>query len=179
MKNVIIFAFFLFFCLGCEKDDFNVNNPDVEQFVQQLKKGTYDSYEFGENGEKLWTIMPNFTKKHIPLLIHLAKDTSLVSPCHHFPVNPISSIPPYRIDDNRECIMIGEYLLWCVEGIIENKDFASLTPILINQSYSTEKRLNGENILEVRIIYQEWWEKNKQSENIHDFPLEETIYRWR
>ncbi|MCP4760987.1 MAG: DUF4943 domain-containing protein [archaeon] len=176
---MIISAFLILFCMGCEKEDFNVNNPDVEQFVQQIKNGTYDNYEFGENGEKLWAIMPNFTKTHIPLLINFAEDTSLVCPCNHFPTNPISSIPPYRINENKECIMIGEYLLWCIEGIIENKDFASLTPILINQSYSAEKRLNGENILEVRKIYQEWWEKNGQSEDTNELPLEETIYRWR
>lgn len=179
MRNLIIFSALILFCMSCEKDDFNVDNPDMEQFVQQLKNGTYDKYELGENGEKLWTIMPNFKKEHISLLIDLAKDTSLVYPCEHFPTNPVSSILPYRINDNKECIMIGEYLLWCVEGIIEGRDFASLTPILINQNYSEEKNLDGREILEVRRLYQDWWEEHKQTTNTDKGPLEETNYRWR
>lgn len=178
MKNLIIFAVLIFCCASCGKDDFNVDNPDVEQFVQQIKDGTYDRYELGENGENLWTIMPNFKKEHIPLLIDLAKDTSLVCPCSHFPTNPISSIPPYRINDNKACIMIGEYLLWCVEGIIEGNTFASLTPILRNQNYRDDERLNGEEILKVREIYQDWWEEYGATDN-NISPLEETIYQWR
>jgi len=37
------------------------NNPEVEKFVQQLKNGTYDYYEKGENGEDLWLLIPNFS----------------------------------------------------------------------------------------------------------------------
>lgn len=179
MKNLIIFIVFLPFFISCEKDDFNIDNPDIEQFVQQIKNGTYDKYKLGENGEKLWTIMPNFKKEHIPLLIDFAKDTSLVCPCNHFPTNPISSIPPYRINDNKECIMIAEYLLWCIEGIIEERDFASLTPILINQSFKEEKRLLGGVILEVRELYLNWWEEYGITENTNNLPLEGTIYKWR
>jgi len=179
MKNLIFFAVLIFFCWSCEKDDFDLYRPDIEKFVQQIKNGTYDQYKLGENGEKLWTIMPNFTKEHIPLLINFAIDTSLVCPCNHFPTNPVSSIPPYKINNNKECIMIGEYLLWCVEGIIENKGFASLTPILLNQNYSNEKRLSGKDILEVRKIYQEWWEEYRHSENTNKLPLEGTNYIWK
>ncbi|MFB6319619.1 DUF4943 family protein [Saccharicrinis sp. FJH54] len=179
MKNLTILALFILFCLSCEKDDFNVDHPNIQQFVQQLKSGTYDQYKTGENGEKLWTIMPNFSKEHIPLLIDFSKDTSLVCPCNHFPANPVSSIPPFRISDNKECIMLGEYLLWCAEAIIENRDFASLTPILVNRSYSAEKRPGGEEILEVREIYQNWWEEYGLSADTHPLPLAETDYYWR
>ncbi|PIF02309.1 MAG: hypothetical protein CR996_00605 [Draconibacterium sp.] len=75
--------------------------------------------------------------------------------------------------------MLGEYLLWIVEGIIEEKDFASLTPILINQSYTEEKRLNGREILEVSKLYQDWWEEYGLTEIENNFPLDETIYKWR
>jgi len=179
MKNLILFAVLLLFCVSCKKDDFNLDNPDVKQFVQQLKNGTYNQFEFAENGEKVWAIMPNFTKEHITLLINFATDTSLVSPCDHFPTNPISSIPPYRINNNKECIMLGEYLLWCVDGIIAERDFASMTPVLINQSYGDPKSLWGKEILEVQKIYQDWWTENNQSETTNKHPLEETNYRWR
>ena len=179
MKNLSILAALILFCVSCEKDHFNINNPNIEQFVQQIKNGTYNQYELGENGEKLWTIMPDFKKEHIPLLLDFATDTSLVCPCNHFPTNPVSSIPPYRIYDNKECIMLGEYLLWCAEGIIENKDFASLTPILINHNYSAEKRLSGKDILEVRKMYQDWWVEYGPSEYTNELPLEGTNYSWR
>lgn len=179
MKNLIIFAVLTLFCISCEKDNFDIENPDVDKFVQQIKNFTYDKYELGENGEKLWTIMPNFKREDIPLLLKYSHDTTLVSPWEHLPINPVSSIPPYRIVEGETYIMLGEYLLWCVEGIIEEKDFASLTPILINQSYTTEKRLNGKEILEVSKLYQDWWEEYGQTENTNNLPLDGTIYQWR
>jgi hypothetical protein len=63
--------------------------------------------------------MPGFQKRYVPYLIEYSKDTSLICPCDHFPVNPVSSIPPYRINNGEECIMLGEYLLWCAESVIE------------------------------------------------------------
>jgi hypothetical protein len=50
-------------CLGCERGRFDVSNPDVMEFVKQLKNGTYDQYEWTEEGDRLWTIMPAFQKK--------------------------------------------------------------------------------------------------------------------
>lgn len=180
MKNLIIPAVLILFCMSCEKDDFNVDNPDIEHFVQHIKDGSYNKYELGVNGEKLWAIMPNFTKEHIHLLLKFADDTSLVCPCDHFPANPASSIPPYRMKDSEACIMVGEYLLWCVEGIIGGNTFASLTPILIiKESNIKEERLSGEEVLEVRKIYLEWWEEYEKSSIFERLPLEETIYGWR
>jgi hypothetical protein len=176
-KLTIIFILFLF-CLSCEKEAFDVNHPDVEKFVRQLKKGTYNNYEMGVDGEKLWTIMPNFNKKHIPLLISLSQDTALVCPCDHFPVNPISSIPPYRVNNGNECIVLGEYLLWSVEGIIQSTTFPSLVPILVSDEYSDE-RLSGKEILEARKLYQEWWELYGNAGDPNKLPLDGTVYRWK
>ena len=130
MKNLIIFTVLALFFMSCEKDDLNIENPDVKKFIQQIRNGTYDKYELDENGEKLWTKMPNLKEEHIPLLIEHAIDTTEITPWEHFPLNPISSIPPYRIVEGKTYILLGEYLLWCVEGIIEGNIFASLTPIL-------------------------------------------------
>ena len=33
MKSLIIFAVFALSCIGCEKSDFDVSNPDVKEFV--------------------------------------------------------------------------------------------------------------------------------------------------
>lgn len=98
--------------------------------------------------------MPNFRKENIYLLLTLANDTSLVCPCDHFPINPISSIPPYRKNDNQKYIMIGEYLLWCAQAIIEGKTFASLIPILAKkESTMGKENLSGREILHLIRIY--------------------------
>lgn len=49
MKKRIVFIITasLFLAIGCKKDDFDLNDPDVEIFVNQLKSGKYDKYEKG------------------------------------------------------------------------------------------------------------------------------------
>lgn len=180
IKKTMTFILLIFFCISCEKDNvsFNIDNPDVDKFVLQLKDGTYDQYKVGEDGEKLWTIMPKFKKEHIPLLINLAKDTSHISPCNHFPVNPISSIPPYHEFGEKPYIILGEYLLWCVERIINEKEFVSLTP-LIYKGDDYNELLDGMEILELRQLYQDWWKTHGKTESISKFPLEGTGFRWR
>ena len=54
-------------CYGCS-DNFDLEKPDANQFVLQLKDGTYNEYYLGEKGEKLWTIFPKLSMKDIPLL---------------------------------------------------------------------------------------------------------------
>jgi len=179
MKYLIIFSFFAIFCTSCDKGDFDIKNPDVRKFVEQLKNGSYDEFETGENGERLWAKMPDFQMKDVQLLISLSKDTEMISPCDHFPVNPMSSIPPYRFNNGKESIMIGEFLLWCVEAIIEGRDFASLTPVLVDLKSNPDDRLTGEEVLAVRKIYRDWWERNGHLEDRMDLPLDGTEYCWR
>lgn len=179
MKYLILFSVLALFCNSCDKGDFDIKNPDVRIFVERLKDGTYDEFETTENGERLWAIMPDFQEDDIPLLISLAKDTELISPCDHFPVNPISSIPPYRFNNGKESIMIGEFLLWCVEAIIEGRAFASLTPVLVDLKSNPDYRLTAEEVLAVRKIYQDWWDKYGHQENPEHLPLEGMRYRWR
>lgn len=179
MKPFIIFSLSALLCLGCERGSFDVSNPDVKEFVRQLKNGTYNQFERTESGERLWAIMPAFKKEDLPGLISLAEDTDLISPCDHFPVNPLSSIWPYRIVDGKECIMVGEYLLWCAEAVIEGKDFASLIPVLRDAEGSPDRRLTAAEILAVRNIYQEWWEEYGHNDNPEKLPLDGSGYTWR
>ncbi len=180
MKNLITFSvLLLFLCTSCENDDFDLKNPNVEQFVRQIKNGSYNKFEFSGNGERLWTEMPQFKVEHIPILINFSNDTSLISPFDHIPLNPVSSIPPYRMSNGKACIMVGEYLLWCIEGIIEGTAFASLTPILLNQTYTEDERLNGKEIIEVSKLYQNWWEESGKFGNMNKLPLDDTVYKWR
>ena len=107
MKKAVLIILTVFMCFGCS-DNFDLEKPDANQFVLQLKNGTYNEYHLGEKGEKLWTIFPKFSMKDIPLLLKLANDTTIVNPYDHFPTNPISSIPPFRSDENgNEGIMLA------------------------------------------------------------------------
>jgi len=180
MKQIILILSTIVICYGCT-DNFDVENPNVKQFVLQLKNGTYNKYYLGENGQKLWTLFPKFILKDIPLLIELAKDTTLVSPCGHFPINSISSIPPYRTDVNGRIkgIMLGEYLLWSVEAIINNGKFPSLIPSLRQESNSQYRGLTGKEILVVREKYLNWWNEYGRNGNLSVLPLYGTGYWWR
>lgn len=164
--------------LGCERNSFDVNNPDVEKFVKQLKDGTYNEFEQTEDGVRLWAKMPSFSKEDVPALISLSKDTDLVTPCDHFPVNPLSSMWPYRVVDGKECIMLGEYLLWCAEAVIEGMEYASLNPVLVNVNDSPVHRLSGTEILSVREIYLDWWDQYGNLDDPGTHPLDGTGYEW-
>lgn len=179
VKSIVILTLIALLCPGCDKGSFDFNNPDVTGFVRQLENGTYNQYEYTKDGERLWTKMPAFQKKDIPELISLAKETGLISPCDHFPVNPISSMWPFRVVDGRECIMLGEYLLWCAEAVIEGKDFASLNPVLYNKDYPNDQRLDAAEIMAVRKLYQEWWDEYGHQADPEKLPLEGTVYIWR
>lgn len=177
MKQIGLMILIVIMCFGCS-GNFDIENPDVRQFVTQLKDGSYNQYYKGENAEDLWTLFPEFKLKDIPLLLEYAKDTTLISPCDHFPVNPISSIPPYRTDKSgKNGIMLGEYLLWSVETTIRGQ-FPSLAPLLIRASDSQHRVLSGKEILIVRQKYLEWWNDYGKKGNVSVLPLSGTGYLW-
>ena len=166
----------ILFGISCEKDKFDIDNPNVEIFVKQLKNGTYDYYEKGENGENLWLLMPKFTRSHIPSLIAFAKDTTHIT---DFPINPISSRRPFP--EGRDYFILGECLLWTVEGIRNGYGYGSLDPFLIDTALTESERFKGlkcTEILIVRDIYKDWWNNFKDNDWKDINPLGETSYRW-
>ncbi len=175
MKN-LFFIILILFLISCEKDDFDIDNPDVEKFVNQIKTETYSQYEKGENGENLWLLMPNFTERHIQALIDFSKDTSHIAA---YPFNPISSRTPFP--HGRNYCILGECLLWTVEGIRNGYGYGSLDPYLIDTSLIESERYNGlkgTDILIVRDIYNNWWSDFKDNDWITRNPLEHTSYIW-
>jgi len=176
MKKLFIIIFLPLLYIGCEKEKFDIDNPDVSVFVKQLKDGTYDCYEKGESGENLWLLMPKFTSNHISSLNEFANDTSHIS---DFPINPISSRRPFP--EGREYFILGECLLWTVEGIRTGYGYGSLDPFLIDTALAESERykgLNGDEILLIRDIYKNWWDNYKDGDWNDTNPLEETSYRW-
>jgi len=176
MRKLSFIIILILLCIGCKKEKFDIDKPNVEIFVNQLKNGTYDYYEKGENGENLWLLMPKFTQSHIQTLIDFSKDTTHIT---NFPINPISSRRPYP--EGREYFIIGECLLWTVEGIRNGYGYGSLDPFLIDTSKAESERLKGLKCIEiliVRDIYKDWWNNFKDNDWKDINPLGETSYKW-
>ena len=176
MKKLLFITLLILLCFGCEKEKFDIDNPNVAVFVKQLKDGTYDCYEKGETGENLWLLMPKFKANHISSLIEFAKDTSHIT---GFPINPISSRRPFP--EGREYFILGECLLWTVEGIRNGYGYGSLDPFLIDTSLDESERYKGltsNEILLVWGIYKQWWLDYEDNEWQDKNPLEETSYTW-
>ena len=116
------------FPFGCEKE-FDINEPDVEQFIKLLKQGEYE-----------FNYIPYFSPEDIPHLLMYAKDFREID---RFPRNPISS---YMI----QACKLGVCLLWVNETIRRtypqpepNLRFSSEVPILMKISYYSDYKQNS------------------------------------
>jgi hypothetical protein len=174
MRKLLKYIVLSVFCFACQKDNFNLSNPDVDLFVAQLKNGSYDCYKKGDDGGNLWLLMPEFNERHIPELLKFAKDTTHI---FKFPVNPVSSLSPFPY--GRDYFILGECLLSIIEGIRKGVTFPSLAPYLrvINPELDTSG-LNGEEILQVWELYNSWWESNRNSDWQNHDPLTGTNFKW-
>lgn len=156
---------------------FDINNPDVALFVSQLKTGIYSCYRTDIYSQYLWLAMPKFTASHIPALLEYAKDTTFIS---YFPSNPASSRTPYP--SGRSNFILGECLLWIIEGIRTNVAYPSLDPYLVDTSKPTAEKLKGlskKEILDVRELYYNWWYGSAIPEWwLRTPPLSGTTYGW-
>jgi len=111
MKTIKILILIGFFAglLSCSKDDTEeINNPDVETYIELLKANQYDSFK-----------LPEFSSNDIPALMKYINDNSVVN---KFPHNPISSYAPPSPD-----YRLGVLVLWTIESIretaVDNKIF--------------------------------------------------------
>ena len=164
-------AYYLFICIiltvCCSKDDFDMHDPDVDQFVRIVRDGNY----FQEIGFEL----PDFKMKHIDRLLYYLQDTSQIE---EFPINPLSS--KYTTPK-----ILNECLLWTIDGIRFASKYPSLEPCLIDTSNFIEdfgySRLTGREIIEVANLYLSWYEEYSadpsealKTKNL----LENTTYIW-
>jgi hypothetical protein len=153
--------------MSCKKDDFDLNDPDVDEFVSIVRNGNYI--------DKVGYELPNFTMKHISRLLFYSKDTSSIN---EFPTNPFSS-------KYTEPKILNECLFWTIDGIRFADKYPSLEPCLSDTSKISEfdgySRLSGRELLEVADLYLGWYDeyetnpsKAKKTKNL----LENTSYRW-
>lgn len=171
----MLLSLVIFVLSACKKKNgFDVNDPDVDVFVSQLKNSTYNERETDEKGSPLWLKRPRFRQQHIARLIELSKDTSHIE---KFPTNPISSIAPFP--HGREYFILGECLLSIVEGI---RGYGTLGGYLVDTSRNIPEQLTGVTGGEVLMIgnqYQRWWNSYKDGDWKGNNPLDDTPYQWR
>ncbi len=167
--RTLITCIFLMSSFGCDKNESeDLNNLDVDRYIELLKEGKYDSSD-----------LPNFTHKDIPSLLLYRNEAQIIT---DFPHNGISSLwMP-------EC-SLGMYVLWTIESIravaIDSKyligRFPSQNPI-VQQREEPFDLESGSEIQEIiSKEYYDWWEENKHK-NFNEFknidPLSNTEYRW-
>ena len=168
LRTIIVCIFLISFS-GCDKNESeDLNNLDVDSYIELLKEGKYDSFE-----------LPEFTYKDIPALLEYRNEIQIIK---DFPINGISSLwlP--------EC-KLGTYVLWTIESIravaIDSEyligRFPSQNPIVQKREdpFEIENRKKVHEIISKS--YYDWWENNKRKE-FNEFkqidPLINTEYRW-
>jgi hypothetical protein len=159
-----IFITLLFFSFGCEKPE--TDNPDVENYITQLKNGTYNSYE-----------MPLFSASDIPALLVYRNDTTSI---RKVPANPISS---YYMSKCK----LGMIALWTIESIrateIESKKligrYPSQNPFLALRDDPSVWVFDNESHVKAAKAYAEWWNSDPIFTNKMKIdPLKDTKYIW-
>ncbi|MDL2256563.1 DUF4943 domain-containing protein [Parabacteroides sp. OttesenSCG-928-K15] len=172
MKRLCSLLFLWVLCVSCDYS-FDLNDPDVREFVFRLKNGTYECFLTSSSGERLGLQMPAFQMKDIPELLSYAEDTTRIKA---FPDNPVYAISSSHLDD--ESYILGECLLWVVEGIRVNKLYPSRQPLLIKTVGTIKYFLTTDEVLEVWSLYNQWWEDHQNGDWPDIDPLEGSIYSW-
>jgi hypothetical protein len=154
----------LFGLIGCEK---NIDNPAVEEYINQLKTNSYTSYE-----------LPAFRTSDIDALLKFRNETTLIK---NFPVNPISS---YMSADCK----LGMIVLWTIESIrtqeIKSEKligrFPSQNPILaLKTSPDLKLVIDDDSHKEAAKAYYYWWHAIYIfTDKMKTDPLGETDYKW-
>lgn len=164
--NFIIILIITFSISSCEKQ--NVNNLDVETYINLLKSGKYKESE-----------LPAFTSLDIPALLEYRNDTLTIT---DFPHNGISSL--YA----PEC-KLGMYVLWTIESIravyIESElligRFPSQNPILQTKNYYQYPVITTDatSHMEAAKAYNDWWWTGLILKSKMEIdPLGGTNYEW-
>lgn len=159
----LLFLIILTSFAGCEKN----TNPEVEEYINQLKSNQYTSYE-----------LPDFQPTDIPTLLNYRNDTRVIT---NFPHNGISSLWAL------EC-KLGMYVLWTIESIraveIDSENligrFPSQNPILaLRNSSQLELVYDDKSQVEAAKAYYDWWNSAYLlSDKMRMDPLKDTDYRW-
>lgn len=167
--RLFIISLSLFWLMGtsCHKIEFDVKNPDVDQFVGILISGDYF--------EKVGYDLPDFSDKDIERLLFYLNDTTRLN---EFPSNPISS----KYTNPK---ILCECLFWTIDGIRFGTKYPSLEPSLIDTSTYSDltgyTRVSGKKLIEISNLYINWYNEYKKNptETLKKKNLfENTPYKW-
>ena len=167
--RLFIISLSLIWLMGtsCQKNEFDVKSPDVDQFVNILKSGNYF--------EKVGYDLPDFSDKHIERLLFYLNDTTRLD---EFPSNPVSS----KYTNPK---ILCECLLWTIDGIRFGTKYPSLEPCLIDTSTYSDltgyPRVSGRKLIEISNLYINWYNEYKKNptETLKKKNLfENTPYKW-
>ncbi|MDR1880284.1 MAG: DUF4943 domain-containing protein [Tannerellaceae bacterium] len=168
-------------------DEFDPKYPGVKEFVEKIKAGEYDYYEkdgWGGQGE---LILPRFYEEQIPELLKYTADMTRLDmfPTHtlsYSSVSPFSSAWSAPIERR---YILGECLLWVVEGIRNGGSYGVGYPFLVKKGEEAQKDeesspilLSEEEILDARERYIAWWQDNRDRDWRVVNPLDGSPYDW-
>lgn len=169
MKNFLVICLSLIWLMAtsCQKDEFDMKSPDVDQFVRILKSGNYF--------DKVGYDLPDFSEKQIERLLSYLKDTSIIN---EFPTHPLSS----KYTNPK---ILNECLFWTIDGIRLGNKFPSLEPCLVDTSTYSDltgyPRVSGKKLIEISNWYINWYNEYKKNptETMKKKDLfENTPYKW-
>ena len=160
----------LVFSFSCEEEKYDF--PDVDEYIQQLKSGSYPRRN-----------LPEFKTSQIPELMEFRNEAQLI---RNFPVNPLSS---YYLAECR----LGIYVLWTIEYIRKRKTgiadaldpWPSLSPVLTPEKDFDRNRPGDLSVASMHAVaataYFSWWqneEGKRTGEVMKTNPLKDTGLRW-
>jgi|SRR5690606_33432180 hypothetical protein len=166
-KSLLYAVLLMYMACACTPEEFDLKNPDVDQFVRMLKNGSYE--------RKVGYQLPDFGIKHLEKLIKHVNDTSVI---HMFPGNPISS-------KHTNPKFLNECIMWTIDGIRFENKYPSLEAVLIDTSAYSEltgyTRISKKKLAEIGNWYKEWYQAYRsapsmelQKKNL----FEQTTYQW-
>lgn len=157
--------------VSCSDDVLDMENPDVDLFVKQLKAGT-----LAVNEETGTVVMPQFTTDDIEALLYYAEDLTEIP---SFPLALVSYLAGGKP-------RLGECVLWVIESIRVGSN-ASLGSRMVHKdavNYEGIYFLSDDELLDAAAHYRWWWNKTKHSgilsviDTAVDEPLAGSDYRW-
>lgn len=170
MKTKFTFLCFTFLTLvtnSCTEKNFDLDKPNVRQFVNILKDGSY----FDKVGYEI----PYFSMNDIGELVKYLGDTTEIK---EFPTNPISS----KMTSPK---ILNECIMWTIEGIRLDEKYPSLEPVLVDITTTSNEtgytRLTKIQLLDISEKYNNWYSeyKTNPSESLRKIDIIDTTkHKW-
>jgi hypothetical protein len=159
---------------GCNHRSIDYNHPNVDQFVRELKAGTYKT-----KSPEGFVEVPHFSESDIPSLLKYATDMTVI---------PSFPMPPTSTTAYETKIRLGECILWIVESIrLGHHASLGCHMVVANaENYEAVYFLKDKQLLDAARRYRNWWDERSTNhkrtmwtiEPCYDTPLCGSGYKW-